>query len=259
MKIKTPNIYIISRPNFDEEAIQRFLNDNNLTWKKDAVSSPGERVVEVAGRLCYMSFTEDTSKIRYPNASYIANLIKKGHESVLEHASWTFILDGVSRSFTHQLVRHRVGFSYSQLSQQYHDESEAEMVLPNGLNENHPAYGAWQIAVSSMLSTYKSLIGTAMEGGPDTRRERLRWVRSIARSLLPNATSTTIAVTANARAIRHFLSLRGGIEGDYEMREVSVLLFKAISVDAPSLFADFTVTKHDDDREIVIKSEPPLL
>jgi thymidylate synthase (FAD) len=253
MRIKKPKIYVITRPTLDEDGISQFLIDNNLSWKKDVASSHGEQVVEIAGRICYMSFTDDASKIRYPNSQYIKNLIDRGHESVLEHACWTFILDGVSRSFTHQLVRHRVGFSYSQLSQQYHDESEAEIVLPEGLNEEHPTFGKWASAIDGMLSAYRSLINSPMEGGPDDKRERLRWLRSVARSLLPNATSTTIAVTANARSLRHFLTLRGSLEGDYEMREISCLLLKALARDTPALFADFRIEQHQDGRDIVRK------
>ncbi|PHR24801.1 MAG: thymidylate synthase (FAD) [Hoeflea sp.] len=254
MKIKHPKIYVISRPNLDEIELEKFLIDNKLSWKKDELSRPGEQVVEISGRVCYMSFTDDIAKIRFPNRKYIENLIARGHESVLEHASWTFILDGVSRSFTHQLVRHRVGFSYSQLSQQYHDESEAEMILPNGLDKSHPAYAAWEHAVDGVLVAYRSLVGMIVDGGPDDTRERLRWIRSVARSLLPNATSTTIAITANARALRHFLSLRGSLEGDYEMREISALLLKTVASDAPALFSDFEVVMHEDGREIVVKN-----
>ncbi len=254
MKIKSPEIYVISKPYFNEKELRRFLEANGLKWKMDESAQPGEHIVEISGRVCYMSFTDDTSKVRFPNSNYISNLISRGHESVLEHSVWTFILDGVSRSFTHQLVRHRVGFSYSQLSQQYHDESEAEMVLPNGLHNAHPAFAAWEQAVDKMLSAYKSLVGMSLHGGPEDGRERLRWIRSVARSLLPNATATTIAVTANARALRHFLNLRGAIEGDYEMREISVRLLKAIGPDAPALFSDFDIVTHHDGHEMVVKT-----
>lgn len=255
MKIKKPKVYIISRPVFEAIGVDRYLFDNALNWNKDEYSTDAEKIIEVSGRICYRSFTDDKSKMRFPNSEYIKNLIVQGHESVLEHINWTFILDGVSRSFTHQLVRHRIGFSYSQLSQQYHDESDAEVIMPMGLSELHPAYSPWRDAVSGMLSAYRSLIHSDIEGGPEGGRERLRWIRSIARSLLPNAVSTTIAVTANARALRHFFEVRGSIEGDYEMREICSLLLAEISKDAPSVFDDFKIEKHADGAFIVRKKK----
>ncbi|MDU6092992.1 MAG: FAD-dependent thymidylate synthase, partial [Staphylococcus lugdunensis] len=112
-----------------------FLNENGLTWIQKGNATEAEHLVEASGRLCYMSFGEQNQSPRNTN-EYIMNLIVQGHESVLEHLNWTFLITGVSRAFTHQLVRHRAGFSYSQLSQQYHDESEAEFVVPIEVRNN---------------------------------------------------------------------------------------------------------------------------
>lgn len=127
----TPSLYLLSRPHFTNE-YQAFLAKTGVIWQETKVSD-AERVVEFAGRICYMSFGARQSP--RDNAAYIANLIDQGHDSVLEHASWTFLLDGVSRSLTHQLIRHKIGFSYSQLSQQYYDHSAAEFLMPTGLEQ----------------------------------------------------------------------------------------------------------------------------
>ena len=119
MKLASLNINIVSKPTADLTKVTEYLQAEGFSWTEDVDATPGEKLVEVAGRICYMSFSKDMSKIRYPNSKYIKNIIDKGHESVLEHASWSFILSGVSRAFSHQLVRHRVGFAFSQLSQQY--------------------------------------------------------------------------------------------------------------------------------------------
>ena len=204
-----------------------------------------------------MSFLPDKSKTRHPTSKYIANLIKKEHESVLEHVSWSFILDDVSRAFTHQLVRHRVGFAFSQLSQQYHVESDAAFVVPTGLPETSPSAKLWEDTVSAIQRAYKALLSDLDSKGPQKPKERKRWHRSIARSLMPNATATTIAITANARTLRHFFRVRGTIEGDYEMREVCAALLEIVSQDSPALFADFAIETHIDGEKIVrLRQEP---
>lgn len=134
--VTRPLVYLLQRPSFSEAALQDFLTQNNLTHSVDESATPAERIAETCGRVCYMSFDKRKELIRYPVSKYIENIIAKGHESVLEHACWTFILDGVSRNFTHQLVRHRVGFSFSQLSQQYHDESKAKFVAPYEVSQD---------------------------------------------------------------------------------------------------------------------------
>ena len=90
-------------------------------------STDGERLAEFAGRLCYMSQRNPASRT---TRDYLENIKKQGHGSVLEHANYSLLLEGVSRSLTHELVRHRAGFAYSQLSQRYVDESEASFVMP---------------------------------------------------------------------------------------------------------------------------------
>lgn len=196
--------------------------------------------MEFAGRICYFSFGPKQSP--RTNAEYIANLIDRGHESVLEHATWSFVLSGVSRGFTHQFVRHRVGFSFSQLSQQYHDESAIPFVVPEAVESNPEALALWRETVQQARESYRNLLDTLEHAGCEmTEPERLRLRRSAARSVLPAASETTLAFTANARSLRHFLRLRGEIEGDQEMRTVSSALLRALQAEAPALFADFTL------------------
>lgn len=243
-----PEIFVLSRPSFESSELQRFLRDRGLAWVASQGASDGEHLVEVCGRICYMSFSADTSKVRHPNSTYIENLVNKGHESVLEHANWTFILDGVSRAFTHQLVRHRIGFSFSQLSQQYHDESEANVVPPEGLEGE--AKRIWETATSEAIDAYRRIVELT-DANNSVNSETKRRLRSEARSLLPNAVETIIAVTANARSIRHFLKLRGSLVGDIEMRLVSTAIYQMAVGDAPALFSDFEVVDYSDGYPLV--------
>src|SRR4051812_23509340 len=106
-----PRLYVVSRPSLDPTAVDAFLKDERVGWERSPDATSPEEIVELSGRLCYMSFGERQS--RKTNREYVRHLIAAGHHSVLEHATWTFILTGVTRAFTHQFVRHRVGFSYS--------------------------------------------------------------------------------------------------------------------------------------------------
>jgi thymidylate synthase (FAD) len=204
-------------------------------------------------------------KLQSPKSSaqYIHNLIMQGHESVLEHANWTFLLTGVSRAFTHQLVRHRPGFAFSQLSQQYHNETNAQFVEPECIRHIPKARKLWKDSVKQALNSYKQLLALieSRKSSSTTgvaQKELTRLVRSAARSVLPNATETKIVVSANARALRHFLSVRGGIVGDEEMRKVSAALLAALRKEAPSLFGDFTVQRLADGSPCVTRRQSNL-
>jgi thymidylate synthase (FAD) len=245
----TPEIYVLARPSFTDE-FSRFLAAEKETWIQTPCT-PAEKLIEFAGRICYMSFGSRQS-VR-TNREYIQNLIDQGHESVLEHLNWTFLLTGVTRAFTHQLVRHRAGLSFSQLSQQYHDETEAAFVVPEGLEHEPEALAAWKESIEVSRRAYKKIMTTLLRGGR-AAKETKRAIHSIARSVLPNATETKIVVTANARAIRHFLSIRGAIEGDIEMRRVSKLIYDAIVADAPAVVSDFVCEDRNDGTPVIRRS-----
>lgn len=249
--ITTPKLYLISRPHLVLSGLEAFLRDRNLKFLCSEGAGQSEHIIEICGRLCYMSFSDDPSEIRHPNARYILNLIEQRHESVLEHVSWTFILDDVSRAFTHQLVRHRVGFAYSQLSQQYHEETDAEFVEPAGLSAE--ALVEWRSSLEMAKEVYRKLLALSSDVGEAdmSLKEQVRLARSAARGVLPNATKTAIAVTANARALRHFIDVRGAINGDVEMRLVSAEIYKMLSAEAPTVVSDFELFKQDDGWPLV--------
>jgi len=245
-------IHLLVRPAFDVSAFLAFLAEQNADWHQTQATA-AEKIVEIAGRVCYMSFGERQSP--RDNQAYIENLLRMGHESVLEHVNWTFLIEGVSRAFTHQLVRHRPGWAYSQLSQQYHDQTDATFVEPEELQGNPEAQHEWRRAVEDARATYRKL-DDLLRKAQGRDKERNRAVRSAARSVLPNATETKIVATANARALRHFLKVRGAIEGDSEMRMVSSELLKILRREAPVLFADFTIDLLADGSPIVLHEVP---
>jgi thymidylate synthase (FAD) len=123
--VRDPHIYLVGRQTLESGQIDQFLQDHGVTWTTDTEVG-GEALAEMAGRVCYMSY----GKGRKTNREFLGHIVDVGHGSVLEHAVWSFVITGVSRSFTHELIRHR-HFSYSQLSQRYVDESNSEFIEPD--------------------------------------------------------------------------------------------------------------------------------
>src|SRR5215470_14565974 len=137
--VTKPKVYLLGRQIVVEEELNRFLDDEGVVFTTDTKVA-AEVLNEVAGRTCYMSF----GKGRKSNQEYLENILSSKHGSVLEHAVWNFLITGVSRALTHELVRHRAGFAYSQLSQRYVDESEARYVIPPLYQENEALRAKWQ-------------------------------------------------------------------------------------------------------------------
>lgn len=235
-----PKITVISRPAFTEPG------HLPVNWLGE--STDGERLAEFAGRLCYMSQKNPASR---STQDYLENIMKQAHGSVLEHANYSVLLEGVSRSLTHELVRHRAGFAFSQLSQRYVDESTANFVMPPAIIGDAELEGMWRDQMESAQRTYVALVEKLMERYswvPD-RVHRRKMAREAARGVLPNSTETKIVVTANVRAWRSTLELRSGEGAEMEIRRLAVALIRTLQKEAPHLFSDFEIYTADDRRE----------
>lgn len=246
-----PRLYVLSRPQLDLREVSRFLEEESTEWRRTSGATEAEDIVEFAGRICYMSFGAKQSP--KSNHEYLQNLISQEHDSVLEHSSWTFLLTGVSRAFTHQMVRHRAGFSFSQLSQQYHDETTAKFVVPAEVTANPDLMELWLRLIEELRQGYQSICNDLNKSDPGQApsKEARRSLRSAARSILPNATETKIVFSANGRALRHFLKMRGAIAGDLEMRRVSALIYSRLEDEAPALLSDFEMSVHEDGYPLI--------
>ncbi|MBM3992549.1 MAG: FAD-dependent thymidylate synthase [Planctomycetes bacterium] len=235
--IREPTVYVMGRQTVNDAELDRFLADHGVAWQTDTIIA-GEHLVETAGRICYMSFAKPRPG---GNQAYISHILEVGHGSVLEHAVWNLLITGVSRSLTHELIRHRAGFGYSQLSQRYVDESIAEYVEPDCIANDPELHRLWLSAVADCHKAYMQLTEKLLrvfESEPDkTLRRKL--ARQAARSVLPNATETKIFVTANARALRHFIELRGNRHAEVEIRKLAIAVLKVLQAEAPNLFGDY--------------------
>ena len=246
MIIITPKVRIVGRQTIDYHEIDTFIRENTdkKRWETTAITG-AEQLVEMSGRLCYMSY----GKGRKTNEEYIDNIRESKHGSVLEHSVWNFIISGVSRSFTHELVRHRAGWGFSQLSQRYVNESEANFIVPKVIQNNKEAREVWGAAINDAVEAYQVIMELLRTGeGNNTLDIKTR--RGAARSVLPNATETMIFCTANARAIRHFIEMRATPYADAEIRAVAIQLLRLMQTGAPNIFKDYKIITLEDGSEV---------
>lgn len=256
-------MHIYHAPEVTLLARQEYLGAPHINWESDS-EFPAEELAEFAGRLCYLSFGKDagvqghkTIQGRTTNTEYLDNIKKIRHGSVLEHAVWTFLFEGVSRSLTHELVRHR-HFSYSQLSQRYVDESEVSFVKPPEVKLNTEIYTAWKSSCRNALNDYQLLLNLVSEQitdepSPTMKKKR---ARQTARSVLPNCTETKIVVTGNARAWRTFLDQRGAPGADREIRSLAVQVLQILQAEASNIFGDYELVDHTDGSQIITTKYP---
>lgn len=305
--ITSPTVYMVGKQTVQSDQLNQFLADHGVSWSSDSEVG-AEVLTETAGRVCYMSFAKPRPG---GNAAYLSHIKEAGHGSIAEHGVWNLLITGVSRSLTHELVRHRAGWAYSQLSQRYVDESVAEYVVPIDLqNQIDEGYGEWTshwfkpdfgideylvlrghyrsgdispdawagiewlFAAGVAQRAYgvltdhihgKSLkrdcpngdIATWLKTVPKEQQTAYRKAaRQAARSVLPNATETKIFVTANARALRHFLEQRGSAAAEPEIRKLANVMLDLLAADSPNLFGDYT--RHPlPDGTFEIKTEFP--
>jgi thymidylate synthase (FAD) len=237
---RAPRVTLIARPEFLEPEHLR------VEWRGDA--SAGERLAEYAGRVCYMSQHNPANRT---TAEYLENIKKQGHGSVLEHAVYVLLIEGISRSCSHEVVRHRAGFGYSQLSQRYVDESHAAFVMPPAMIGDERLEAAWEREIANAQAAYVQAVEALMEryAWVTDKVHRRKLAREAARSVLPNATEVKIVVSGNARAWRTMLELRCGEGAELEIRRMAIACLRVLQREAVALFSDFETYLADDRQE----------
>ncbi len=226
----------------------QFTPPEDVDWSTDA--DGGQALAEFAGRACYQSWSKPNPATA-TNAGYLRHILDVGHLSVLEHATVSMYITGVSRSLTHELVRHR-HFSYSQLSQRYVPERDAAVVEPGVIADDPQLHELFTAATAASLEAYGKLLEGlekrfADVAAPTSQR---KLARQAARSVLPNATETRIVVTGNYRAWRHFIAMRASEAADVEIRALAVAALRQLQRLAPNVFDDFQMITLDDGTEV---------
>jgi thymidylate synthase (FAD) len=226
----------------------QFEAPDDVPWSTDAEG--GQALAEFAGRACYQSWKKPNPATA-TNAGYLEHILDSGHLSVLEHGSVTFYLTGVSRSLTHELIRHR-HFSYSQLSQRYVPGRDAAMVEPGVIADDPELHKTFVEAAEAGVRAYNELLAGLEKRFADEPNATLRrkQARQAARAVLPNAAETRIVVTGNYRAWRHFIAMRATEHADVEIRELAVECLRQLQRVAPNVFRDFTISTLPDGTEV---------
>ncbi|AKJ72582.1 thymidylate synthase [Gordonia phage GMA2] len=223
MKIVKPDVRLLANTAVDWSQFENFMEG-------DEHATDAESLIEFAGRNCYLSWDKPNPKTRR-NKDYLERTVfEQAHGSIAEHATATLYFTGVSRAFTHELIRHR-HLSYSQLSQRFVDESTAHLVLPPAIRDNvELSLSAVDIAIRS-IQVYRDLVEKIMNEGA-TRKQ----AREAARTVLPNGIETRIVVSGNMRAWIEVINRRTAPDADAEMIEVMSLAREQLMTVAPTLF-----------------------
>lgn len=242
----------IVQPRAQVIAWTHFEVPDEVPWDTDA--DGGQALAEFAGRACYQSWKKPNPATA-TNAGYLHHILEVGHLSVLEHGSVTFYLTGISRSLTHELIRHR-HFSYSQLSQRYVPERDAAMVEPDVIAADPELHAKFLAASDAAVTAYTELLEGlekrfAETGLPGAHATPMRkQARQAARAVLPNSTETRIVVTGNYRAWRHFVAMRASEHADVEIRALAIACLRELKTTAPNVFADFEITALPDGTQV---------
>lgn len=212
------------------------MDDRTKQWmESDPDAGDIENLIEFAGRSCYQSFHKPNPATAR-NQDYIANILNQGHFSVLEHASATFYVEGVSRALTHELIRHR-HLSYSELSQRFVDVGTVGTVVPPAIRDlDIETSGRRDMndTVDKARINYGVIVRKLTEAGLPRKQ-----AREAARAVMPNATETRIVVTGNMRAWRDMLMKRYSKHADAEIREFAAEVLRQLRELAPAVFQDF--------------------
>lgn len=256
-----PGVVMIAKTQVDLSSVHPFLRgfhlvDESLDFEPylddfdEIPLYPAERLIKFAGQTCYLSF--DKGRTWNKDAQqYFDNLLGSvpPHGSVLEHANFSILFYGVSRSFTHELVRHRAGVAFSQVSQRYVDGRKLRFVMrPEYLGDKTLA-PRFHKRVDFLATEYdeiaeylkkKQAAGDATLSG-EKKRDLKKKVQQCARSALPNETEAPIVVTANVRSWRHMIEMRANPAAEIEIRAAFVRVCYILKQVAPMLFNDHKI------------------
>jgi thymidylate synthase (FAD) len=247
--VESPKVYLVAKTMLCKSGLDEYLKDiGDPDWHIDGTVSDAENLIEAAGRMCYRSWQSydpekpeatnpNVTRVREGNRSYIGNVLRSGHGSILEHASMTVIMRNVSRVVTHELVRHRAGMAYSQESLRYVRLEDLNFWLPEAAAENEEVKGKYQKTVESLEQVQKDLAEFFDIANMNNFHEK-KCLTSMFRRLAPIGLGTSIVVTGNLRAWRHVISMRSSESAEEEIRIVADQLAKICQQEFPNVFQD---------------------
>lgn len=237
----TPKVYLVAETRVIKENLEEFLYDIGCEDWKLPDTDDASLLVEVMGRLCYMSFgvrlNPNITRIREDSWQYIQNVLASEHGSVAEHPVSNWIFNNVSRVFTHELVRHRVGTAFSQESQRYVRLDQMRYLTPPTIGADPVAYDYYVETMDILQSRINWFIDHfKVDEKPFSEKKILT---SEIRSIAPSRVGTSIGFSVNVRELRHILTMRTAEGAEDEIRQVFGQVADVVSSRYPILFADF--------------------
>lgn len=252
--LRSPGVVMLGKPQTNVAGLDGFLEgfDPELEftgYTGDQTRLPdSSQLCKTAGQLCYASFGPRRTTNENA-AAYFERLTSAGHGSVLEHANFSFLLYGISRSVTHELVRHRAGAGFSQISQRYVSGNVLRFVERPEYQEDSELHRLFEERISRAAAEYEEMASELLErqeGGAamlsaDQKTDARKKVQQTSRSLLPNETEAPMVFTGNVRALRHIVEMRADAHAESEIRQLAVRLFLCLVTADPILFGDYEI------------------
>ena len=261
--LKSPGVVMLAKPQTNVASLAGFLEgfDPKLRFPEyldDPTRLPdSSQLCKTAGQTCYMSF--GIKRTTNENAAkYFERLTSAGHGSVLEHSNFSFLLYGISRSVTHELVRHR-HLGFSQVSQRYVSGSVLRFVERPEYQSEEGLHRLFEERADGAAAGYEAMANRLLErqeGGAsmlsaDYKTDARKKVQQTARSLLPNETEAPMVCTGNVRALRHVVEMRADAHAESEIRNLAVRIFLCLVTADPILFGDYEIGKLPDGTHTV--------
>lgn len=241
------NVRLIARPEINWDDVFEWVNSHGGDEWTDRIQQTdqdhGELLAEVAGRRCYQSWAPginaNVTKVREDSEEYLKNIVRVGHGSVMEHAQYTFALEGISRVVTHELVRHRVGVAISQESLRYVRLTDIPFRIPQWVQDDDILH---TMALQLLAKMEEFQVEAAQRAGiddPDKNFHYKKEVTSDLRRFAPLGLLTGMVWSANLRTLRQTIEARTSEGAEREIRELFNRIGELMLIEAPAIFADF--------------------
>ena len=251
MRSVEPEVFLVARPRLDYDQIAAYLREvGGESWlerlDRGDITSDAQNLAEFAGRLCYRSWepglNPNVSRIRTEQDPYLQNILASAHGSVLEHASFTFVLHNVSRVFSHEIVRHRPGTAISQESLRFVRLADIPFWFPEWAQEDAELMKRAAALLEQMEEFQRWMAGHFGIDAEGVKFGEKKHKTSFMRRFAPDGVATGLVWTANIRTLRHTIEARTDLGAEEEIRQVFGKIGELMRQEAPTLFGDYTIT-----------------
>jgi thymidylate synthase (FAD) len=255
-----PKVFFIGSTSLNLDSIKEYLEETNQTSFIEEIEQAekeglnrGEILCSFYAKLCYASLTttknKNISKVRAISDNLL-NILETGHGSVLEHCYLNFVVTDCSRVFTHELVRHRVGTSFSQTSGRYVRNDVLKLVVDPILE---PVQREIEILRKQIEDGYKAIETRMMDGVEDFSKKKK--ITSALRRIMPNGQSNEIGFGCNLRTLRQTIEARTSRHAEWEIRVIFNQIYLLVKDKYPMIFSDSKVELIDNEYEITFKNK----